>query len=813
MRFACCMLIGCFAWLGAHGAVIAEPVDYARDIKPILEKHCYECHGLDTQESGLRLDTASLAIEGGYSGAAIVPGKSGESLLVKAITGGGDIKPMPYESEPLVAGDIELLRRWIDQGATHPADERPLGQSGTSQHWAFQPIRRPPLPRVKQAGWPRGAMDRFILAKLEAAGFEPSPEADRPTLIRRVMLDLVGLPPTWKDVERFVHDTRPDAYERLVDRLLASPSYGERWGRHWLDVARYADSDGYTVDGPRSIWKYRDWVVEALNRDLPFDRFTIEQLAGDLLPGATRRQMIATGFHRNTLINHEGGTDQEQFRVEAVVDRVNTTGVVFLGLTIGCARCHDHKFDPLTQQDFYRLFAFYNNCDEPQLELPTPRQQQQQARLQGEIAQVDKRLAAHDAEWEAALNDWEAGLTDDARQKLPDPVKAVFDTPPDHRDVAQRKTLLEASRKFDAKRKALVDQIAALKAKLPKPVTTMILRRRAEPRTTHILIRGDFLRPGKEVTPGTPAVLPSLNLPSDGRPLTRLDLARWLVHKDNPLTPRVTMNRLWQHYFGRGLVATENDFGTQGAPPTHPELLDWLAGEFVRRGWSLKAMHRLIVSSSTYRQSSDFRASLAEIDPRNKLLGRQSRLRLEAEAIRDSALAVAGTLSPKMGGPSVFPYQPDGVMGLAQVKRAWKMSPGEDRYRRTMYTFFWRSTPHPLLKMFDAPNAIMSCTRRDRSNTPLQSLTLLNDAEFVACARKLAAHILAEGPHSDTGRITFAVRRCLAREPTKYETLRLLELAEQVEPGEAPSPETVERDRWTAVARVLLNVDEFVTRP
>jgi len=698
------------------------------------------------------------------------------------------------------------------------------------QHWSFQPIVRHETPDVANANRVRTPIDAFVLRRLEAAHLAPSPEADRETLIRRLSLDLLGLPPTIEAVAAFVNDSSTDAYERLVDRLLASPHYGERQARHWLDVARYADSNGYTIDGPRSIWKYRDWVVDAFNRDLPFDEFTIHQLAGDLLHEATTEQIVATGFHRNTLTNEEGGTDKEQFRVEAVVDRVSTTGTAFLGLTIGCARCHDHKYDPITQREFYQLFAFFNGADEPQWELPTPEEGQAREAFRGQLAALQAKLDAHDAAFLAALPEWEASLAEEQRAKLPGDVAAVLRKPHAERSNDERDKLAAEYRKTDSTRGALEQEIAKLKKTEPSVTTALVVRERDEPRATHIMIRGDFLRPGREVEPGVPAVLPQLSVESAegaARRPNRLDFARWLVDTRNPLTARVTVNRLWQQLFGRGIVETENDFGTQGTPPTHPELLDWLASEFVANGWSYKALVRLLVTSAVYRQSSDGRPELPDIDPHNRLWARQARLRLEAEAVRDSALAASGLLSTKIGGPSVFPPQPAGVMALAQVNRPWEVSTGEDRYRRALYTYFWRSTPHPFLKTFDAPDANTTCTRRNRSNTPLQALTLLNDEAFVECAQALAARVLAEASVDDAQRIDCLMRICLSRRPTQYELMRLGKLLGQLEAEDsgveiakpisdrARPPASVDPatwSAWTSVARVVLNLDEFITR-
>jgi mono/diheme cytochrome c family protein len=835
-----------------------QPVDYLRDVKPILAQHCYSCHGAQKQKSGLRLDTAAAAQLGGNSGPAVVSGKSNESRLIRAISGSDKSLPrMPFKKAPLDDQQIALLKTWIDEGAKAPANERPEnGTTGQRTHWAFQPLVRPAVPPIKNQGWVRNPIDRFILARLEKEGIAPAPEADRITLIRRLSLDLLGLPPSVEEIDAFLADARPDAYERLVDRLLHSPHYGERWGRHWLDLARYADSNGFNIDAPRSMWKYRDWVIDAFNADLPFDQFTIEQMAGDLLPDGTLPQKIATGFHRNTLINEEGGIDLEQFRVESIVDRVNTTGSVFLGLTVGCAQCHDHKFDPISQREYYQLFAFFNNADEPTLELPTAEQERYRNKIRTRIAELNESLRGIDNTSEAKRLEWEKSLTPAARASLLPAVNNILDIPEHQRDPQQLQTIRAAYRFGDQARNlvgglgqplpflaaghlqtalfrfSVEKQIADLKTSEPAVITTLVMEERKTPRPTHIHLGGDFLRKGARVAPGVPAVLPPLiahGLQPLGLP-TRLDLARWLVDPGNPLTPRVTMNRFWERHFGLGLVETDNDFGMQGTRPTHPELLDWLATEFIAHKWSMKAMHRLIVTSATYRQSSRSRPELAAIDPRNQLLARQARLRLDAEIVRDVALAASGLLSRKIGGPSVFPPQPDGVFRLTQIQREWKASDGPDRYRRGMYTHFWRSAPHPALTVFDAPEATTTCTRRNRSNTPLQALTLLNDQGFFEFAQGLAVRILANpqaSKQTDSERIRYAFRLCLARPPSDIEEKRLGELlAQQLadlqsNAGDAqllvaanlpPGTDSRKLAAWTTVARVLLNLDEFITR-
>ena len=996
-----------------------KPVDYTTQIKPILVDNCYSCHNVDDQQSGLRLDAARIAIKGGDRGPAVIPGKSAESLLYQVLIGQGDVTAMPAEGPPLSEEEIALIQRWIDQGAAAPENETADEATIRTDHWAFQPIRRSALPQVKSTSWAHNPIDLFVRARLEQEELASSGEADRVTLIRRLSFDLHGLPPTLEEIETYLSDESPGAYERVVDRMLASPHYGERWGRHWLDVARYADSNGFTIDSARSIWKYRDWVIDAWNRDLTFDQFSVEQLAGDLLPDATLAQKMATGFHRNTLVNEEGGTDDEQFRVESIVDRVNTTGSVFLGLTVGCAQCHEHKYDPITQREYYELFAIFNNCDEPNIQVPRPEQAAALAKLTAELSQVKQQLDAYDAEsltglpeWEAMFatasagswepadpvdqqtekgsvltirddrsvfvdfsippNDvftlvvetgleqvtglrlealthpdlpkmgpgrssdgnfvlsevelfatplretgatggalrpvslskavadysqtgypvghaidgnqatgWSIGAPDDSMNvnreavflftepiqnanglrltiklhqnhakegyllgrfrlslssapaevlRIPEAIRKVLAKSPEERSKEEQSQVARAYLQTDSDRQPFAGNYDRLKRQEERMVkaipTTMVLRERDKPRQSHIHVRGDFLRKGAVVSGNVPAVLSPL--PEEVDQPSRLDLARWLVNPDQPLTARVTVNRFWQRFFGTGLVETENDFGTQGALPSHPQLLDWLADEFMRIGWSMKGLHRLIVTSATYRQSSAMREELLTRDPRNRLLARQSRLRLEAETIRDVALAATGLLSTKMFGPGVYPPQPEGIYVLTQKKKSWPEDQGEDRYRRGMYTFFWRSSPYPFLPTFDAPDANTACTRRSRSNTPLQALTMANDRVFLELARGLAARILREGPDDRDGRIRLAFRLCLAREPSALEQKRLAQyldgqtesftLAGEAALGDVPPVEgppgisPAEATAWMALARVLLNLDEFITR-
>ena len=730
-------------------SALAQEADFDKDVKPVL-RGCLACHSESISSSGLSLERRASILKGGNRGA-------NPQLIVDAVKQTGDLKMPP--GRKLSPEQIAIIERWVAQGMPMPENLQ-QAKRRPSEHWSFQPLRVSPL---------GASIDRFIRAKLAEKKLDPSPEADLATLIRRVSLDLTGLPPTVVEIEAFLKDAKPGAYERVVDRLLASPHYGERCGRHWLDVARYSDTDGYTIDAARDIWPYRDWVLKAINDDMPFDRFVIEQVAGDLLPNPTNAQLIATGFHRNTPSNQEGGIDVEQYRVEAVADRVATTGAAFLGLTIGCARCHDHKYDPISQREFYQMFAFWNGIDEMDKEADLRKFNKPFLEI-GDAEQIHQ----HD-QWQVAVD-----ALDNKINKYAESLAEKAAT--------------------DESLKTMRKELSDLRKAKPKLLRTMIMKERPTPRDSFIHLGGDFTRKGSAVEPGTLAVLPAMEV--KGGRASRLDFARWLVDAKNPLTPRVTVNRMWQEYFGKGIVATENDFGVMGDAPTHPELLDFLARKFIESGWSQKSVHRLIVTSAVYKQKSTARADALAIDPENKLLARQNRLRLDAEIVRDAGLVASGTLNDAVGGPSVYPPIPAGAIAVTQVSREWPTAKDADRYRRGLYTYFRRSAGYPGLITFDAPDGTASCTRRMRSNTPLQALTLLNDEAEVEFAEKLAARILKEAPAAnDAARLRYGFLLTLQREPQAKESERLLQMV---------SSRGVEA--WPNVARVLLNLDGFMTR-
>ncbi|MFO0977074.1 MAG: PSD1 and planctomycete cytochrome C domain-containing protein [Planctomycetaceae bacterium] len=961
----------------------AEEPDFRRDIRPILSNHCFPCHGADddSRAADLRLDVRDEALRL----KAIVPGKADESLLFHRITTTVPEEQMPpaEANKPLTQEQIQLLKRWLESGAEY------------QDHWAFGRVDRPTVPGARADAWCRNDVDAFILQTLHDRGMTHSPEASRPALIRRLYQDLLGLLPSPEETAQFVSDSSPDAYEKLVDRLLASPHYGERWGRHWLDQARYADSNGYTIDGPRVMWPYRDWVIQSLNIDMPFDQFTVEQLAGDLLPDATLSQKVASAFHRNTMINEEGGVKPDQFRHEALLDRVNTTGAVWLGLTVGCAQCHSHKYDPITQEDYYRLYAFFNWASDANStgETVTVREQElfgwteEQMKLAEELQSLRKERAEQEkneanlpalkslawdwsqpdvaavgasgssilkitpegsllAKTHPAANDTltvklsvppvdgkqqtvtairlraltDASLpangpgtagngnfvlsdialrsgpvehrfarawADHSQEKFPvaDAIDAsnstgwainvtgaqvaqgvrmnapheaifAFDQPVTATDgfvtvvlrhdinqnylvghfavdVSNATVLKDLPESDSGQTKAQRDaRIAELEKQLPgkgATVRQMVMKDADKPQETFLLTRGEFLSPDKNRGPLSPGIPKAFEGSAPQQTFkTRLDLAQWLVSRENPLTARVIVNRIWGRYFGKGLVETDNDFGYQGSLPTHLDLLNWLAADFMETGWSMKRLHRTIVCSATYRQCSEVTdPAQFEKDPGNLLLGRQSRFRVEAEIVRDMALVASGRLNEKVGGPGVHLPQPDGIYDFTQNKKDWPTATGEERYRRTMYVMFYRSAPYPLMSTFDAPDFSTVCTRRVRSNTPLQSLTVANDVVFTELAEGLGQRILSDATlKSDEERCRRMFELCLCRTPNDQEVELLTnffsrELSRCLSSKDdaaklvtQPLKDfTIElQAAWTSTARVLLNTDEFLTR-
>jgi mono/diheme cytochrome c family protein len=1008
----------------------AAPVDFNRTVRPILSNNCFKCHGPDAAErqSGLRLDVVESATRPAESGRLpIVAGRPDQSELVRRITASDPDQRMPPPDSGKSLSDEErrVLSAWIEQGAKYDT------------HWAFVAPRRPQLPEIPNDRWGINAVDRFVLARLQAAGLVPSSPADPATLVRRLYLDLLGLPPTPAQAEEFLRDDSPHAYERLVDRLLDNPHFGERMALDWLDAARFADTHGYHIDSGRDMTRWREWVIDAFNRNLPFDQFIVDQLAGDLIPNPSLAQRVASGFHRNHMINFEGGAIPQEYHTAYIVDRVNTTGTVFLGLTVGCSQCHDHKYDPLTQKEYYQLFAFFHNVPEngldgskgnaaPLVKVPSPAQQAEIDSFNARIAAVDRGMTEDHADRDREQSEWEkeatrtqpewTGLPDaivksvsgasirfdlqdrswvvegenaakdtyEIRSRLPvsrvtgvrvefladknlknqgpgrsengnlvlttfavkasiggkppqmrrlaaasasfsqsgfgveqaiddqpasgwgihpetgKPHHAVFvladpidgsaedtlevrlefhspyaqhqagrfrilvtnaadprgDSLPASVASALRKEpadrsadeLTELRRYFrgnvsaagmqlKAERELLVKQLQRLESEVP---TAMVMQEMEKPRETFLLVRGQYDRPADRVQAAVPAFLPPL---PEGAPANRLGLAQWLVHPSHPLTTRVVVNRYWQAFFGTGLVKTAEDFGSQGEPPTHPQLLDWLAVEF-RTGesvlgspWNLKAMVRLLVTSATYRQQSIVTREGLSRDPENRLLARGARIRLPAEFIRDQALAVSGLLDRRIGGASVSPYQPPGIWeelasradGKNWTAQEYSQSHGRDLYRRTMYTFWKRTAPPPTLVAFDAPDRETCVVRRARTNTPLQALILMNDPTYVEASRKLAERILRESGPGLAQRVRYAFQLVLAREPRPMEIdviagiyERQRETASQdqharelLRVGESPVDETLDPDElaaWALVASVLLNLDETVTR-
>jgi hypothetical protein len=995
-------------------AAVAQGPSFERDVLPILEASCTSCHGPDVQESRLRLDTEAFALRGGLSGPAVIPKDPDASPLLRRVVG-LDEPAMPFGGDPLPTDEVVVLRQWVaDLDAARPPEK--------VKHWAYAKPLRPNLPEVRDPGWTRNPIDRFVLARLESEGLSPSAEATKETWIRRLSLDLIGLPPTVEEIDAFLRDKSPEAYEKLVDRLLASPHYGERWARPWLDLARYADTNGYEKDNARTMWKYRDWVIDALNRDLSFRDFTVEQIAGDMLPGATVDQRIATGFHRNTLLNQEGGVDDEEARFETLLDRVNTTATVWLGTTLACAQCHNHKFDPFTQKEYYQFLAFFDHAEydvlklgqgeswvvEPEISLPTPEQAVRSERIEAERAELRARLEASTPEleedqrrWEDAMrraeedwtplpiaevrsvggatltpledrsilasgvnpdadmyvllascpfpeirairlevlehpslpaggpgrdsegnfflsafevergsarirfaeasaDDWQEGyeirrvLTDvpddggwavdktpsktplvrqavfltegpvlcDAGEtltfhlkhempkasrnigrfrisvsgaddpariaRIPARLRPALDAPPPHRTDEDQAALARVHRSLTPLLEPVRARLSALEKELESLgiVNALVMseRRDYERPSTPLRVRGSFLSPGERVYADVPAVLPPLA--ADQMP-NRLGLARWLVSDENPLTARVTVNRLWEQLFGRGIVETSEDFGIQGSPPSHPEILDWLATELMENGWSVKSLLRTIVTSSTYRQSSVVTKELWDRDSYNRLLARGPRVRVDAETVRDVALAASGLLDRRIGGPSVFPYQLDGIWNRPYSDERWLLSDFPDRYRRGLYTYVRRTSPYPSLTTFDAPSRELCTARRVRTNTPLQALTTLNDPAFFEAAQHLAKRMVDEEGSKAEDRVARGFRLAVGRRPDASEIRRVLafqasergKFAEDlesalavVEEQWAPETDLADLAAWTLVANALLNLDETITK-
>jgi hypothetical protein len=826
-------------------APAADPLDFNRDIRPILSENCFYCHGQDGQkrEADLRLDDRAAALEAG----AIVPGDPGASTMLERIhsTDPDVLMPPPNSNRRLSDAQKKLLDRWIQEGAVY------------APHWAFTPPVRPSPPAVRQADWPRNDIDRFVLAKIEAAGLAPAPEADRATLIRRLHADLTGLPPTPEEVDAFVADADPQAYEQLVERLLASPHYGERMALPWLDAARYADSNGFQQDGDTWQWIWRDWVVNALNGDMPFDRFSIEQIAGDLLPDATVEQKIASGFNRNHLLNGEGGAIAEEQRFNTLFDRVDTTSTTWLGLTMACAQCHDHKYDPLTRADYYGLLDAFNRVPEtgvptryssriraapPVLELPTAENTARLAELEAAMKSIE---AESKPVLEAVYEAWRIGLYADGKpadgEELPRTLPPLLLKPEAERTDAEKKEIDRELRQFfDTKVKQkliqnlpqIVKYDAAKKAyedykgdQIPR----VMVMSDAKPRETKILDRGDYMSPvGETLVFLPPAFLPPL---PDGAPRNRLGLAQWLFLPEHPLTARVQVNRMWQQFFGAGIVKTTEDMGVQSEYPLHMDLLDWLAVEFRDHGWSQKRMHRLLVTSATYRQSSRVSAEHLAKDPENRLHARAARFRMPALVLRDVALSAAGLIDLRIGGQPVYPYQPDQIWeALAITKErdfTYPASHGPDLYRRSLYTF-WRRTVSPA-NMFDMANRQTCTVRASQTSTPLHALTTLNDPTWVEAARVLAEKsMLAAGDLE--GRLTHAFRRVLGRTPTGYDLDALkrmharqldiygteLDAAKQLlAVGESPRDKALDpagHAALTSVCLAIFNLDEALTR-
>ena len=786
----------------SSGSVGAAPdaVTFNRDVRPILADACFSCHGPSKQKGGLRLDKPESATKPTKLGTtAFVAGKPQASEAIRRILSAEETEQMPPPGphKKLTPAQKETLAKWVTAGAVY------------EPHWSFAPLKSPAVPANTEGN----AIDAFLNERLAKVGLKPTEEADKPTLIRRVSFALTGLPPTPKDLKTFFDDTKPGAYERMVDRYSATPQYGEEMARHWLDLARYGDTHGLHLDNERGTWPYRDWVVRSFNDNLPFDKFSVQQLAGDLLPNPTKDQLVATGFNRCNVTTGEGGSIDAEWHFRNAVDRAAVASETWLGLTSGCAQCHDHKFDPITAKDFYSLYAFFYSAagpaldgnvllHEPSVRLGTPEQDKQLAELDGKIAKFNADIAAVKPE--------------------PKIVSAVIGFAAGVRTKVQQGPLTKAR-----------DALTAERVKLDQAIPgSMIFRDDPTPRQAFVMLRGQYDKPGEKVEPDSPHFLPPMKKAAARG--NRLDFANWIVSAENPLTARVYANRLWQQFFGTGLAKNANDFGAQGEPPTHPELLDWLAAHFRDGGWDRRAMVKLLVTSAAFRRSSKVSAEVLKADPENRLLARGPRFRLDAEQVRDNALFVAGLLNPTIGGKGVKPYQPDNIWEpvafTGSNTMSYKRDAGTALYRRSLYTFFKRTAPPPFLSNFDAPNREQPCSRRDRSNTPLQALQLMNDVQHVEAARNFAERMIVDGRATPEARIAFAFEALLARKPIDGE-MRIVKgaldahLARSTKfPADAkkliafgetkpkPSLKPEELAAYTMIATLLLNLDETLTR-
>jgi hypothetical protein len=828
------------AYLWAASVASSAPVSFNRDIRPILSDNCFSCHGPDAshRQADLRLDIRDDAVAAG----AIVPGKPADSTLVSRIeaTDAGELMPPPESHKKLDAKQKELLTRWIEQGAEY------------QKHWAYEQ----PVKVAVPAG--TNGVDHLVRKRLTEIGLKPSAEADRRTLIRRLSFDLLGLPPTPDEVAAFVADTRPDAYVLLVDRLLASPHYGEQMAIGWLDVVRFADTIGYHSDTQRNVWPYRDWVIKSFNDNQPFDQFTIHQVAGDLVPDASQETRIGSAFNRLLLTTEEGGAQPKDYEARMLTDRVRAIGAAWLGQTTGCAQCHDHKFDPFTTRDFYALGAFFADIQEPILGrredgmvVGTPEEHKRLAELDATLAEARKKFDEIVPQLDAAQQQWEGDIVaynvtlpelaadakaSDAEKNVAKQVAASLAKEPAKRDGNDKNRLRDyfrakAAKLFPTERDALAKAEKERKDFYEPLAKCLVSVHTDKPRTVRILPRGNWMdETGAVMKPALPSYLPQPAI--EGREPTRLDLAQWLVSRDNPLTARVVMNRLWRQFFGTGLSKVLDDVGAQGEPPANPELLDWLACEFMDSKWNMKHMVRTMVTSATYRQTSVATPQLAAADPYNREVARQSTFRVDAELVRDAALSVSGLLVRTIGGPSVKPYQPAGYWeNLNFPVRTYPNDTGDKQYRRGLYTWWQRSFLHPSMLAFDAPSREECCAERNRSNIPQQALVLLNDPSYVEAARSLAARILEECNGSAEERVAWAWRLVLQRLPRVEEMETVMPLVrehlahykaspaaadELLKTGLAAVPPDIDKAElaaWTHVARVLLNLHETITRP